>query len=94
MMSEQSNAIKIAVVDTRVNGLEKHLQEQINGLREQQTAHNRSTQERFDRVEVKIDDLTAIMNKGKGAWAASMMAAGAIGAFMLKLGGALVAFFR
>lgn len=89
-MNERENAIKIAVVE-----------EQIKGLREQQSAHNKITQERFDGmarrfdgVEEKIDDLTTVMNRGKGAYAASMMIAGAIGAFALTLVKALVTTFR
>lgn len=73
-MNETDNAIKIAVVE-----------EQIKGLREQQTAHNLSTQNRFDSLSKKLDDLTAIMNRGRGAYAASMIFAGAIGAALLAL---------
>lgn len=68
-MDENNNAIKIAVVE-----------EQIKGLREQQAAHNNSTQNRFNGLEAKIDELTAVMNRGRGAFAASIALAGAVGA--------------
>ena len=74
MMPDAANAIKIAV-----------LEEQLSGLREQQKAHNDLTQSRFDKLTQKIDDLTAIMNRGKGAYAASMAFAGAIGAVIMSV---------
>lgn len=70
----EEHAVKIAVIE-----------EQILGLREQQKAHNDSTQKRFDGMEGKLDDLTAIMNRGRGAYAASMAFAGAIGALLISL---------
>lgn len=70
---EAVNAIKIAV-----------LQEQIVGLREQQKAHNDTTQRRFNGLENKIDELTAIMNRGRGAYAASMALAAGIGAVLIE----------
>jgi hypothetical protein len=82
-MSEQDNAVKIAVLETK-----------IEGLREQSVAHYKTNQERFDRVDMKIDELVAVMNRGKGAYTASMIIAGAIGAFALKLLGALSSTFR
>lgn len=75
-MTDQENAIKIAVVEAH-----------IEGLREQQKSHHESNTKRFDTMEGKIDDLAALMNRGRGAYAASMMIAGAIGAFVLKLFG-------
>ena len=73
-MQENDNAVKIAV-----------LEEQIKGVREQQRAHNDSTQKRFDELNVKLDELTAIMNRGKGAYTASLVLAGAIGATILAV---------
>jgi hypothetical protein len=73
LASEQQNALKIAVIE-----------EQIVGLREQQRAHNAATQIRFDSMEKKLDELTAIMNRGKGAYAASMALAAAIGAILIE----------
>lgn len=73
-MSEQQNAVRIAVIE-----------EQIHGLRHQQKAHNDSALRRFDSMEKKIDELTAIMNRGKGAYAASMALAAAIGAILIEV---------
>ena len=70
---ETLNAIKIAVV-----------QEQILGLREQQRMHNDAAQKRFNSLEEKIDELTAILNRGRGAYAASMALAGAIGSAVME----------
>ena len=72
MSDDHANSIAIAVV-----------QEQIAGVREQQKAHALNTQERFNGLENKLDDLTAIMNRGKGAYTASMVFAGAIGAVIM-----------
>lgn len=73
-MIENQNALRIAVID-----------EQIYGLREQQRAHNAATQKRFDGMEHKLDELTAIMNRGKGAYAASMALAAGIGAVVIEI---------
>jgi len=74
MSDDQANALKIAVIE-----------EQIYGLREQQRAHNESTQKRFDIFEGKMDGLITAMNRGKGAYAASMVFAGIIGAVVLSV---------
>lgn len=71
---EQQNALKIAVIE-----------EQIVGLREQQRLYNVSTQKRFDAMETKLDELTAIMNRGRGAYAASMALAAGIGGILMEL---------
>jgi len=70
----QEHAIRIAV-----------LEEQIRGMREQQKSHNFATQERFDELDEKVDQLIAVMNRGKGAYAASLALAGIIGAVMVRL---------
>ena len=82
-MSEQENSIRIAVIE-----------EQISALREQQRAHNASTQNRFDRMEKKIDEFTAIINRGRGAYAASLVLAGLVGGFVLKLITALMQYVQ
>ncbi|MEJ0009878.1 MAG: hypothetical protein WDN72_04720 [Alphaproteobacteria bacterium] len=82
-MDETQNALKIAVIE-----------EQIGGLREQQRAHNAVAQTRFDRMERKLDDLTATINRGKGAYAASLLIAGIVGGFFLKLAGLLTGYFE
>lgn len=80
---ELQNALKIAVIE-----------EQIAGLREQSRVHNESTQRRLDRMEKKLDELTAIMNRGRGAYAASMVLAAGIGAVLLQAMDTLVAIFK
>jgi hypothetical protein len=81
--NETINAIKIAV-----------LQEQIVGLREQQKAHNDTTQRRFNGLESKIDELTAIMNRGRGAYAASMALAAGIGAVLIEFVNIITSYFH
>ena len=82
-MNEQENSIRIAVIE-----------EQISALREQQRAHNAASQTRFDRMERKIDEFTAILNRGRGAYAASLLLAGLVGGFVLKLMTLLVQYFQ
>ncbi len=79
---ELQNAMKIAVIE-----------EQIIGLREQQRAHNATAQRRFDAMEQKLDELTAIMNRGKGAYAASMALAAGIGAIVIEVLNVFSSFF-
>lgn len=83
MEHETTNAIKIAV-----------LQEQITGLREQQKGFNETTQRRFNGLESKIDELTAIMNRGKGAYAASMAIAAGAGAVLIELVNGALGYFH
>jgi hypothetical protein len=82
-MPENENAIKIAVI-----------QEQVLGLREQQKLNNDTTQRRFNGLEQKIDELTAIMNRGRGAYAASMALAAAIGAVLLEMVNIITSYFH
>lgn len=63
-----SNEVKIAV-----------LEEQIRGLREQQKSHAVEAKEMFDRLFEQIAELEAALNRGRGAYAASLVFAGAIG---------------
>lgn len=81
--SGHPHAVKIAVIE-----------EKIYGLREQQRAHNESTQKRFDGMEKKIDELTAIMNRGRGAYAASMALAAGIGALIIEAVNIFTSFFH
>lgn len=83
MAEEQEHGIRIAVIE-----------EKIGALREQQRAHNAATQARFDRMERKLDDLTAVINRGKGAYAASLVLAGLVGGFLLKLIGMIANYFQ
>ena len=71
-MQENNNAVKIAVME-----------EQIRGVRDQQKAHNETTQKRFDELNTKVDELLAALNRGKGAYTASLLLAGAIGAIVI-----------
>ena len=89
-MIEQENAIKIAV-----------LQEQIAGLREQQKAHAEATNiqlnrvtSRLDTMAQKQDELIAIMNRGRGAFAVSMVVAGIIGGAIVKAVSTALTFVR
>ena len=74
VVSETENAIKIAVI-----------QEQVFGMRQQQKANNDITQNRFNGIEDKLDELTAVLNRGRGAYAASMALAAAIGGVMIEI---------
>lgn len=67
-MGADERDIKIAVLET-----------QFSGLREQHKAHAEAMEKQFSALSEKIDELTAIMNQGKGAYAASMLLAGVIG---------------
>ena len=73
-MPENENAIKIAVI-----------REQIFGFRKQQKIDNDTTQRRLNALEQKIDELCAIMNRGRGAYAASMALAAAVGGVLLEI---------
>lgn len=72
-ITHHPHAVRIAVIE-----------EQMLGLREQSRAHNESTQRRLETLEKKLDELTAIMNRGRGAYAASMALAATIGAVLMK----------
>lgn len=80
---EHENNIRIAVME-----------EQIKGIREQQRSHYEVAQRRFDELEQKADALIAIVNRGRGAYAASLVLAGLLGGFIIKLGGMLAQFFH
>lgn len=82
-MVERGTQVRIAVME-----------EQIRAIREQQRAHYTTTQRRFDDVERKMDDLLAVINRGRGAYAASLVVAGLVGGFLLKLGTFLTHFFQ
>lgn len=73
MAEEVSNSVKIAV-----------LEEQIRGLREQQKIHAEATHKSLINLTEKIDRLFEVMNRGKGAFAASVALAGVFGAAVTK----------
>jgi len=77
------NTVKIAV-----------LEEQIKGIREQQAVHAKDTRERFDAMGDKLDELLAMMNKGKGAYAVLFLISGALGAAFIKIAGLVMAWMR
>jgi hypothetical protein len=70
------------------------LKEQIKGIREQQSAHAKDTRERFDDMGHKLDELLAMLNKGKGAYAVLFMLSGVIGALVIKVGGAILGWVK
>jgi hypothetical protein len=81
-MSETQNAIDIA-----------RLQERMDGIREQQRVHNETTQRRFNEVQAQLTEVLAAMNRGRGAYTASLLLAGALGSAVLaaiKWGGGLL----
>lgn len=82
-MTEQENAIKIAVVET-----------ELKGLREQQKSHADEMREGMKEIRSDVAELMAIMNRGRGAFAASMAVAATIGGFIVLLCKGLIAFFR
>ncbi len=82
-MNESQNAIAIAV-----------LQEQIHGIREQQKAHAHETKTDIAALARDVKDLLAVMNRGRGAYAASLMLAGLIGGVVLKSFGLVAHFFQ
>lgn len=80
-MSETQNAIDIA-----------RLQERMDGIREQQRVHNETTQKRFNDIQEQLTEVLAAMNRGRGAYTASLLLAGALGSALLaaiKWGGGL-----
>ncbi len=82
-MNERGNTVRIAVVE-----------EQIRGIREQQRAHYASAQRRFDEIDAKMDELLAVINRGRGAYAASLVVAGVLGGFIIKIGALVAGFFH
>jgi len=79
MVENMENTVKIAV-----------LEEQIKGIREQQANHARDTRERFEEMGDKLDELLAMMNKGKGAYAALFLISGIAGAIFIKVAGFVI----
>ncbi len=83
MDDNMANSIKIAV-----------LEEQVKDIREQQSAHAKDTRERFDVMDSKLDELLAMLNKGKGAYAVMFLLSGAIGAAVIKIGSMFLAWMK
>lgn len=70
------------------------LEEQINGLREQQKAHALETKEALRDIGSEIKELLATINKGKGAYIGLTVFAAAIGAVTSKAVGVLTLFSK
>jgi len=60
------------------------LEEQIHGVREQQKSHHEAAQRRFDSIEQKLEALTALLNRGRGAYAVAMAVAAGIGVVLME----------
>lgn len=80
-ISQDHPSVQIAVI-----------KEQINGIRAQQAAHAQETRNQFKSIEefqketnTTLSELVAVMNRGKGAYAASLAIAGIIGGGFIKL---------
>lgn len=82
-MMEHENAIKIAKIE-----------QQIDGMREQQKAHHQDTKDDIKDLDAKVDELIALMNRGKGAYAVSMVVAGSFGAMMAAVIEGLATYFH
>ena len=78
----EQHGVKIAVIE-----------EQIAALRVQQQAHFEGQQKRFDTLEAKLDALSAIINRGRGAYAALALFAATLGA-LATLGVRMVSLLR
>ncbi len=68
-MGEEGSSVKIA-----------RLEEQIQGMRDQQKASADNTEKLFNKLFTRMDSLEAAMNRGRGIFAASLTFAGAMGA--------------
>ena len=66
------------------------LEVQLEGLREQQKAHAWETRKAIQELSRKVDELTAIMNKGKGAFTFAIIAAGMVGGIATKIASSLI----
>ncbi len=58
------------------------LEAELRGLREQQRETAKETKESIANLTRKVDDLTEIMNKGKGAFSFAMLVAAVVGSFI------------
>lgn len=67
------------------------LEVQLQSLREQHNAHAQETKIIIQELVRKVDELTAVMNKGKGAFAFTIMVAGVVGGFITNTASAFFA---
>lgn len=61
------------------------LEEKLEGLRAQQSAHAAETRGAIGDLSKKVDSLFEVMNKGKGAFTMALIVSGAVGAFVAKI---------
>lgn len=61
------------------------VEEQIRGLREQQKAHAVEAKYMFAALSGEVKELTAVMNRGRGAFAFALMMSGTLGALATQL---------
>ena len=71
MPDTQEGQVRIAVLEA-----------ELRGLREQQREHAKETKDAIATLTRKVDALTEIMNKGKGAFSFAMLVAAVIGSFL------------
>lgn len=90
-----SNDMKIAVLEAQFEGkltvIEKQFEgqmalvtQEVNGLREQHKAHAVKMENSIGRIDGKIENMLETINKGKGAFAFTVLTAGAIAALLSK----------
>lgn len=65
------------------------LEVQLQSLREQHNAHAQETKIIIGELVRKVEELTAVMNKGKGAFAFTLVVAGIVGGFITNSASAL-----
>ncbi len=61
------------------------LEAELRGLREQQREHAKETKESIALLTRKIEELTEIMNKGRGAFSFAMLVAAVVGSFITAI---------
>lgn len=66
------------------------LEEKLEGLRAQQSAHAAETRGAIGDLSKKVDSLFEVMNKGKGAFTMALIVSGAVGAFVAKIFGMII----
>lgn len=60
------------------------LQAEVQGLRAQHKEHSIEIKADIKDLTEKVDDIVAIVNKGKGAWWTALLFAGTIGSLIVK----------
>lgn len=90
MEPEMDNAVQIAIIKEQLNGIREQqkahsetVNTSISDLKFSVNVIASDQKLSTDALTKKIDELTAIMNRGRGAFAASMIIAGGLGALVL-----------